>query len=178
MHPVFKAGEGDKMAKSVSVGYTDTAIAGNPVLTLPRGSLNFAADFKVKTETPSEVVLVNLTSPIDRPEKLRISYNEVANVYNGSDVDPSVYGPSKKGISVLVQLTETLSETDSVDPLYRVDLPISIHAVMKFPANAAVTVAMLQTALGRMVSGFYATGSMTTDRLSSLVRGSLKPSDI
>jgi len=166
------------MAKSVNVGYTDTAISGNPVLTLPRGSVNYSADFRAKVDTPNEVILTNLTSPVDRPEKFRISYSEVANIYNGTDVDPSVYGPSKKGVSLLVQLTETFSETDSVDPMYRVDLPISIHCVMKFPANASITTAMLQTALGRLVSGFYATGSMTVDRLNSMVRGSLKPSDI
>lgn len=166
------------MAKSINVGYTDTAIAGNPVLNLLRGSINHAADFVVKSSSPSEVVLTNITSPLDRPEKFRISYQEIANVYGGTDIDPSVYGSSKKGVSILVQLTEILSETDSVDPAYRVDLPISVHCVLRFPANTAITAAMLQTAMARMLSGFYATGSVTTDRITSMVRGSLKPSDL
>lgn len=166
------------MTKSVSVGYTDTAIAGNPVLNLLRGSVNFGADFRVKSEAPNEVVLVNLTSPVDRPEKFRFSYSDVANIYSGTDVDPSVYAPSKRGVSILCQLTETLSVTDSVDPTYRVDLPVSAHLVLKLPANENITAAMLQTIVARMASGLYATGLTTTSRIESMVRGSLKPSDV
>ena len=166
------------MAKSVSVGYTDTAIVGNPVLNLLRGSVNFGADFRVKQESPNEVILVNLTSPVDRPEKFRFSYSEVANIYSGTDVDPSVYAPSKRGVSVLCQLTETLSVTDDTDPSYRVDLPISAHLVLKLPANENITATMLQTIFARMASGLYATGLTTTSRIDSMVRGSLKPSDV
>lgn len=166
------------MSKSVSVGYTDTAIAGNPVLNLLRGSVNFGADFRAKQVAPNEVILTNLTSPVDRPEKFRFSYNDVANIYSGTDIDPSVYAPSKRGVSVLCQLTETLSVTDDTNPSYRVDLPISAHLVLKLPANENITAAMLQTVIARMLSGLYDTGLTTTARLSSMVRGSLLPSDV
>lgn len=166
------------MAISVSTGYTDTAIPGNPVLNLLRGSVNFGADFRVKSQVPSEVILNNLTSPVDRQEKFRFSYSDIANIYSGTDIDPSVYAPSKRGYSVLCQLTETFSITDPTVPSYRVDLPISAHIVLKMPANENLTSAMIQTVTARVVSGLYETGLTTTSRISSLARGSLIPADL
>lgn len=166
------------MATSVNVGFTDTAIAGNPTLNLLRGSVNFGADFRVKSETSNELVLTNLTSPVDRPETFKFSFGEIANIYSGSNVDPSAYAPSKKGISVLASLSETYAVTDTVDPSYRVDLPVSAHVVIKVPANENITAAMIQTLVARMLSGLYETGLTTTGRISSLVRGSLTPADL
>jgi hypothetical protein len=166
------------MSKVTNVGYTDTAIAGVTSLAFARGLVNYKADFRAKSNTPSEVVLTNLTSPVDRPEKFRFSYSDVANVYSGTDVDPSVYAPSKKGVSVLCQVTETISITDSTDATFRIDLPISAHVVLKVPANEYLTADMLQTFMGRLVSGMYETGSLTTERIQALVRGSLLPADL
>lgn len=166
------------MPKSISVGYTDTPISGVPSLTFTRGLVNYGADFRIKADTPSELILVNLTSPVDRPEKFRVAYSEVSDIYKGTDIDPSVYAASRRGVSVLVQLTEILSETDTADPSYRVDAPLSMHLVIKIPAADMVTDTMIQTALGRLISGVYDTGALTTTRIKSLVRGSLKPADL
>lgn len=113
------------MAKTVNVGYTDTPIGGVSSLNFARGLINYGADFRRKLQNASELVMTNLTSPVDRPEKFRLSYSDVANIYSGTDIDASVYAPSKKGVSVLCQLTEVFSVTDSVDATFRVDLPIS-----------------------------------------------------
>lgn len=166
------------MAKTVSVGYTDTPIAEVTSLELPRGLVNFGADFRIKSDVPNELVLTNLTSPMDRPERFRVAFNEIANVYSGSGIDPTCYAPSKKGVSVLVQVTGIYSVTDTVDSSYRVDLPISAHIVLKVPANENITADMIQTMLGRVVSGAYETGSETVSRIQSLLRGSLTPSDL
>lgn len=166
------------MSKSVSVGYTDTAIDGSPVLNLLRGSVNYGADFRVKSDGGSEVVLTNITSPVDRPEKFRFGFSEIANIYSGSDVDPGAYAPTKLGASVLCQLTDIWSVTDSVDPSYRVDLPVSAHLVLKFPKNENITAEMLQTLVARMLSGLYDTGLVTTDRIAAMARGSLRPADV
>lgn len=166
------------MAKSVSVGYTDTPIPGAPVLNLLRGSVNFGADFRVKEASPKEAILTNLTSPVDRPERFRISVSDIANIYSGSDIDPSVYAPSKRGVSVLVQLTETLSVTDSAAPAFRIDMPISAHLVLKIPASEDITPAMVQTFVARLASGLYETGLTSTVRYQSLLRGSLLPADL
>lgn len=166
------------MAKSISAGYTDTPISGVTTLTFPRGLVNFGADFRVKSETANEAIITNLTTPVDRPERIRFSYSDVANIYSGTDVDPSVYAPSKRGVSVLTQLTETFSVTDSVDTTYRVDLPVSAHLVLKVPASEYLTAELIEAMIGRLVSSLFETGSLTDSRLKALLRGSLLPTDL
>lgn len=167
------------MSKSVSTGYTDTAIDGVSSLTFSRGLVNFDADFRVKSNSPGkEVVLTNLTCPVDRPERFRISYSEIANIYSGSGVDASLLAPTKRGVSVLVQLTEILSVSESTDADYRIDLPVSYHLVIKVPANENITSAMIMTGLGRLLSGLFDTGVETTSRLDAILRGSLVPSGL
>lgn len=166
------------MAKVVNVGYTDTPISGVSSLNFPRGLVNFGADFRIKNDTGSELLVTNITSPVDRPEALRWAYTDVQDIYKGTNVDPSVYAPSKRGLSLLAQVSETWSVTDSVDATFRVDLPVSAHIVLKIPASEFITAQMIQTLVGRLVSGIYDTGDLTTTRLNALMRGSLYPSDL
>lgn len=166
------------MAKQISVNYTDTAISGVSSLKLERGLVNFGADFKIKSDAPGEVIMTNLTSPVVYPEKIRISVSDVANVYTGSSIEPSLYAPTKRGTSLLVQLTEIWKVTDTVDSTFEAALPVSAHLVIKVPNHELVTPAAVQTLVGRLISGLYETGSTDTTRLTALLRGSLKPSDI
>lgn len=166
------------MAKSVSVNYTDTPISGVSSLTLDRGLVNFGADFKVKSDEPDEVVVTNLTSPVSFPEKFRFGASEVADVYKGAGIEPSLYAPSRRGVSILGQVTEVWTVTDSVDASYQVALPVSAHLVIKVPQSDQITPAMVQALVGRLVSGLYETGSETTTRIQAMLRGALKPSDV
>jgi hypothetical protein len=167
------------MAKVKSMGYTDTPIAGVSSLNFSRGLLNFSSDFRVKSNNAGkEVVLTNITSPVDRPEKIRIAYSDVANVYNGSGIEASVLAPTKRGVSVLAQITETISVTDDTDPDYRIDLPVSYHVVIKVPASEHISATDIQAGLGRLLSGLYDTGATTTSRLEAILRGSLVPSEV
>lgn len=167
------------MSKVVSLGYLDTPVEGVATLTHPRAVLNFDTDFRVKSEAVGkEVVLTNLTSPIDRPEKIRFGHAEIANIYNGSGIDPSVAAPTKKGVSVLIQVTNIMSVTDSADPSYRVDLPISAQLILKVPSSEYITGDVVQAQVGRLLSGLFDTGSITAARLESILRGSLVPSDL
>lgn len=166
------------MAKVLSTNYVDTPISGVSSLKLERGLLNFGADFKVKSDEPNEVVITNLTSPVVYPERMRISSSEVVNVYNGSSIEPSLYSPTKRGTSLLVQLTEIWKVTDTDNPSYEIALPVSAHLVIKVPNHELVTPAAVENLVGRTISGLYETGQTTTTRLTALLRGSLKPSDI
>lgn len=167
------------MTKAKSFGYTDTAIEGVSTLTFSRGLVNFDKDWSVKSNVAGkEVVLTNITSPPDRPEKIRIGYTEVANVFNGSGVEPSVSAPSKKGTQILVQLTEVLSVTDDADPDYRLDLPVSYHLVIKVPTSEYITSADMVTGVGRLLSGLFDTGSTLTSRLDAIRRGALVPAGL
>jgi hypothetical protein len=115
---------------------------------------------------------------VDRPEKIRIAYSDVANVYNGSGIEASVLAPTKRGVSVLAQITETISVTDDTDPDYRIDLPVSYHVVIKVPASEHISATDIQAGLGRLLSSLYDTGATTTSRLEAILRGSLVPSEV
>lgn len=160
------------MAKAVSVGYTDT-IATPKAVSIP--DLDFASDFAAKSTKDGLVILTNITSPLDRPENLRFAYSEIANVYEGTKVDPSYLGTSKRGVSVLCQVTDIFSLTDSEDTAYRVDLPVSAHIVLRIPACEYITPDMAKALVLRAVSGLFATGAVTSSRIASLLRGSLEP---
>lgn len=167
------------MAKVKSMGYTDTPVSGVSSLTFPRAILNFDKDWRVKSNNAGkEVVLTNITSPVDRPEKIRIAYTDVANVYNGTDIEPSVAAPTKRGVSILAQVTETISVTDDANPDYRLDLPVSFHLVIKVPASAEITAADVQNGIGRLLSSLYDTGVSSTSRLEAILRGALVPSEL
>lgn len=166
------------MTKQISVNYTDTAIPNVTSLALERGKVNFGADFKVKSDEPGEAIVTNLTSPLVYPERFRFSVSDVSNVYAGSSIEPSLYAPTKRGTSLLVQLTEIWKITDSVDSSLEMALPVSAHIVIKVPNNDLVSPALVEGLVGRLISGLYETGSEQTTRISAMLRGSLKPSDI
>lgn len=167
------------MAIQKSFGVTDTAIEGVTEEHLARALLNFAVDWRVKSISGGkEIVLTNITAPPDRPEKIRMQYTEIGNIYNGSGIEPSFTAPSKRGVQLLGQTTNVLTVTDDANLDFRIDLPFSIYTVLKVPISAYVTATELQTALCRHLSAFYETGSITTDRLNSLLRGVLSPSDM
>lgn len=155
--------------------YVDTPIAGNPTLSLPLAPVNFPADFAVVSDVPGEVQVTNTTCPTDRPEKFRFAYSEVKDVFKGTGIDPNLFTPSRYGASVLVQLTDIYSITDSVDPKYQAALPLSGHIVLKVPNNQLLTGEMIKAFLGRLSDGVFNTGVTDTIRLQSLLRGSLKP---
>lgn len=166
------------MTKVITKNYSDTPISGVTTLTFPRGLMNFKTDFRVKSNGIKEMVMTNLTSPIAKPESVRIAVTDVANVYSGTDLEPSVFAPSKKGMSILVQLTNVLTVTDSANPDYIADLPISAHLVLKVPNNENLTASMLQENLGRLLSCLFDTGSTESSRLEAILRGSLVPSEV
>lgn len=167
------------MAKQKSKGFVDTPVEGVSELTFPRAVLNIEKDFRVKSNDAGKaVILTNITSPVDRPEKIRIAYSEIANVYGGTGIEASLLAPTKKGVSVLSQLTETISVTDDTDSDYRIDLPVSYHLVVKVPASEHITATDVQEGIGRLLSSLFDTGADDASRLEAILRGSLVPTGI
>lgn len=166
------------MSKTTSFGYTDTAPAGGATKTLTRPNLNYAANFAVNINTDAKCVITNLTSPVDQPETFRWQESNVANIYEGSAIDPSVYATSKAGVSVVAQVNNILRVTDTVDPTFQVDLPMSVHMVIKVPRSQYITSANIETVVARCVASLYDTDSTGTTRIDKLVRGSMLPSTL
>ena len=166
------------MSAAISTGYTDTPISGVTSLDFPRGKINFKSDFRIMESTAEKAAVTNLTSPIDRPEVFQWTLSNIKDVYAGSGIDPSVYGPSRRGVKVFCKVSDIFSVTDATDPDFRVDLPVSAHLLVNVPASEYITSEMVQTLIGRVVSGYYETGSTATTRIAALTRGSLLPSDL
>jgi len=167
------------MAKVITQGFTDTPVSGVTALTLPRAILNFDKDFRVKSNNNGkEVVLTNITSPIDRPENIRLAYSDITNIYSGTGIEPSVTAPTKRGVSILSQITDVVSVTDDTDADFRLDLPLSMHLVIKVPASEYITSDQLQLTLGRLLSSLFDSGSQSGSRLEAIVRGSLVPTEL
>lgn len=166
------------MTKQVNSGYVDTPISGVSSLTFPRGLVNFGADFRKKTIDAQQLVITNLTSPVDRPETFRFARSEVANIYNGTGIAPGYVAPSTKGFNLLVQLSEVVSVTDDSQADFEIHLPVSAHLVIKAPQSEYIDSWLIQNIVGRLVSGIFDTGSETRTRLDALMRGSLSPTDM
>lgn len=166
------------MAKSVKLNYTDTPINGVSSLKLTRGLVNYRADFKIKETTPDNSVVTNLTSPISFPERHHFGVTEVGDVYKGTGIDPNLFAPSRRGVSLFGKVTEVWTVEDSVDASYQVALPVSCHVVIRVPNHELITPAMVEALLGRTVSTLYETGSEATTRIASMLRGSMLPSDL
>lgn len=163
------------MSKSINVGYTDTVTTAK---SLSRPDLSYTADFRVRNEVPGETILVNLSSPIDRPETVRFGYSEIKDVYKNTSIDPSVMAPTRKGVQVLAQVNDIYSLTDSADPSYRVDLPVSAHIIVKVPACEYITPDMVQSLVARTVASLYDTGTTTSTKISQLLKGALTPTGL
>jgi hypothetical protein len=165
------------MAKVIDKGYKDTPVS-NPVpLTLTREPINFGKDFRVYRQSNDELWLTNVTSPIDRPERLRIARKEIANVYQGTDISPSVHAPSKKGVNLHLQLQQTVEVTDSTNPEFLVHVPITTSITIKTPASY-MDAGTVMDSVERLLTGIFETNSESSDRLAGLLRGSLIPMDI
>jgi hypothetical protein len=164
------------MAKIISPGYTDTSIPENPVLT--RGKLNYNKDFRPAKDGNGSLTLVNITSPMDRPEEILMNFSQIKNIYDKTSIDPSVYAPSTKGVNLYLKLQDTYQVTDDTDPSFVQHLPITASITLRVPQSEFITATNVQTVLARAVSGLYDTGSVAVDRLNAALRGSLKPSDL
>lgn len=166
------------MSRVVTTGYTDTAISGVSSLSFPRGLVNFTKDFCVQKNGTTDVTLTNLTCPVDQPERFRFAISDIANIYANSGIDASVWAPNHQGQSLLIQVSEVISVTDSADPSYRVDLPVTCNITIKSPKSGLVTADHLLTLLGRAVSGAFEVGSTTNDGMKRLEHGSLVPAGL
>lgn len=166
------------MSTQTTYGYTDTAISGYVAKSLKLAALNFAADFRVSSQTTNEVVLTNLTAPLDQPETIRLAYTGVSDIYKNTGIDPSDRLPSTAGVSIICQHNSVMKVTDNADVTYSALVPMKEHTVLVVPMSSAVEPQQIITNICRMLAGLFETGEDTTTRLQGILRGSLVPSDL
>jgi len=159
------------MTKSISLGFTDTAIGGYASVAVTLPALNWSADHNLLSNNPGEVITTNLTSPVDQPETFRFSQRKVSNVYAGLDIDPSAYLPTRQGSSTLIELRENWVETDSVDAMYRKIIPVRCGISFTLPSYGNVTAAMALELLYRTLSAAFEQGVTDETGMAALLRG-------
>lgn len=163
------------MAKTISKGYVDTHTTPKTI-SIP--DLDFGDDFRTKSSTADSAVLTNLTSPRDRTENLQFGYTEIADVYKGTSIDPSVYAVSHRGVQIMSKVTDVFSLTDSADPNFRNDFPVSAHVVIRVPASEFISSQDAIDLAARAISGLFDTGVTSTTRISSVLKGALVPKEL
>lgn len=163
------------MSKVINRGYTDTATTATQ---LDRRGLNFGADFRVQKDNGPQLELVNITGPLDRSETIYYNVTPIANVYDKSGIDASAFAPNKRGVNIYVRLADIYQVTDSTDAAFLQQLPLSASLTIRIPQSEFITTGDVETLVAGLVSALYETGSETQTRLSSILRGSLKPSDL
>lgn len=162
------------MSKTISWNRSDTAVT-PAVGKITPDSLNFAADFAKREGGNGSVTIVNTTGPADRTETVRYAVSKVSNIYSGTSVDPSAFALSKRGASVLVQVNDIITVTDSTTS-YRYDLPISAHMVVKTSLDEVITSDVLTSIVQRLIGAAYEqSGNSVGDRLAKLIRGAVVP---
>lgn len=161
------------MSYAINKGYTDTITATKSVA-IP--DLDYAHDFHVTQDVPGEVILTNITSPLDRGESIRFAITNVKDVYANTGVDPAFQAASHQGVSLVVQVNDTWRYEDSATPTAsKVDLPISAHLVIKAPKTSFLGADDYLSITKRVYSLLFGTGAITSARLMMLLKGALDP---
>lgn len=155
--------------------YTDTSSTSTVSAVTP-ATLNYEADFAKKdSSADTQVVLTNVTSPLDRPETIRYACQRVANVYSGTGIEAGYQAPNRAGVSVLIQDNTVYTQEDATTGI-RYDHPFTAHLVLKVPYSSVVTATLINTAILRLMGACYEQGgSSMGERIVKLLRGSLTP---
>lgn len=166
------------MSNIIKWNVTDTPLADSTVVgKIQPATLNFSKDFAKKEAKSDDMVLTNLTSPLDCVETVRFAYNKVSNIYANTGIDPNVYSSSRVGFSILAQVNATMTATTAEGK--RTDLPLTAHLVLKGPASEHVDGAVMAQLLARLLGCVFEEGAATPDaRLNSLIRGALLPKSL
>lgn len=165
------------MAKSLSFNNADTVFGSPATLNLVRENVNFGEDWVKVGEKPGETKVKNINCPNDQPEQFRLAFTEVKDVYKNTGIDPAYYAPSKKGFSLVVQLTNVGRVTESIDgSIY--DLPFSMHIVIKAPNDSLVDESVIEEQIARLLSGLYLENVTTDTRLAQLIKGAMTPPEV
>lgn len=160
---------------TTSFGYKDSV---DTKLSLQIPTLSYGSDFAVTRESAGEVILTNVTSPLDQPETLRMAIQGIGNVYNRTNIALENRSVSQRGVQLLSQVNDVFRvNPDDVGGCctHPFDLPIGGHTVLYVPLSQYVTADIVLEVLKRLTASFF-DGSVDSLRLNEMLRGALKPS--
>lgn len=163
------------MAKSFNKGIVTTTDAAGKTTAV--AGIKWSLTHRVKSSTPEEVQLVNVTSPLGRVEKFRLGAKPVNDIYKGKSIYAENIPANTTATKILVALDETWLETNSLDATYEKHIPITGTLTLTIPSNETITTNDLTAFLGRLISGLY-DGEASEWRFTELANGVLTPSTL
>lgn len=161
------------MTKEIAVGYTDSAISGFTSLAPSLPCINWPVDFRQVSADSAELVLTNVTSPVDQAETFRFAQRKVSNVYAGTDIDPSAYLPNRQGTSTLIELRETWMETSTTDETYRKAIPVRVGISFTLPMYGNITAVQALGLVLRCAAAVFDYKTADSTGMVSILRGVL-----
>lgn len=132
------------------------------------------ADYAATTNVAGDFQMSNVTSPLGRPETIGYKFSTINDIYASSGIEKALWAPTRRGVSLLVQVKQTWTVSDDSDasaPEYA--FPVTCNLTIKTLQHPLISEAdieaLLKEALGSMlcVDG--------EKRISFLLRGSLDP---
>lgn len=134
------------------------------------------SDYAVVSDNGNECRITDIAAGMETPRTVRYAAQDVANIYSGTDIDPSAYAPVRRGKSVVIQTSLNVKVTDANDPAFLVLLPVQIHTVVKVPITDYLTAGNLNEILRNHFGDIITKAD--EDRLPRMLRGALKPSEL
>lgn len=150
------------------MNYTNTTVRANQ--TTQEYELGLTTNYAVVKDEPNEVVLDNLTAPLDQQELVSFRFRKVGTV--NSDLNIQNPAPIKGGVQYAAQIEEIVRETRG-DGTY-VDRPLVMYLTIRHPLSGAITDSVLQETFERLLSSIRRE-SDNTYRFNDLERGALRP---
>lgn len=137
-------------------------------------------NFALVESEGGECVITNTTSPLGRPEQVRFNAYPVDNIYKGTGITEGYQAPDRTGVRIVANVHETWAleaeSTNEVAPGYH--LPVSAQVTLAVPNCEYIAGSDLVELAIRAISSLFDTGTVTSARLESLVRGALIPAGV
>jgi hypothetical protein len=155
--------------KTSVFGFTNTTDSTHVIT--PK-ALGLTDNYAVTSDTSNAAILNNKTAPIDLEEAISFRSDDIKSLkVNGVNIQyPS---PVTQGIQYSVQVTDTLSTTDSSDASFRVDEPIQVTISVRHPKSGNINNDVVATVVTRAISALVKADG--TWRFDDLMRGAERP---
>lgn len=157
------------MSKTSAFGFTNTT---DSSVTLTPKALGLTSNYAISADVSDQAVLNNKTAPIDLQEVISYRSMDINNLKSNA-VNIQYPSPVTTGVQYSVQVTDTLSTTDSSDASFRVDEPISVTISVRHPKSGNIGSTQVATVMMRALSSLVKEDGSW--RFDDLMRGAERP---
>lgn len=120
-----------------------------------------------------EAQLTNTGSPIGLPEILTYRASNIADIYQNSGIDRSLFTPTRRGLSVNYHVRQTWTASDSTDPKASVyAMPVTASLTIRIPQNELISIDNVDALIAKLLGMLYPDG---TSCIAANVRFALNP---